>query len=112
MQNRETRILSAAAIADMLVSGGRYQVRTFRLGDEDVEVLPEFVLTRLRVQHHRGRAVSVSPMDYEWAEADPRQEAVTHDGILTLVCEDFQMDIEISSIPGTDPDHLGQHRNY
>ena len=85
--------------ADSLLCGGTYMARTFRLREEDPGVLPPFVPTRLHVQHHGGQAVSVTTMDYDWAEADPRQEASIGDGVLTLVAEDYRLDIEISSIP-------------
>jgi len=83
--------------ADALVSGETYMARTFRLREENTH-LPPFAPTRLHVQHHRGQAVSVTTMDYDWAEADPRQEAYVRDGILTLVTEDYRLDIETSSI--------------
>lgn len=91
---------SAEDLADALVSGGIYSVRAFRIAGEEVDPLSPFVPTRLHVQHHKGRAVSVSPMDFDWAEADPRQEAYVKDGILTLAVEDYQLDIEVVSITG------------
>jgi len=84
--------------ADALVSGRTYRARAFRLREEDVGTLPPLVPTRLHVQHHRGRAVSVSPMDFDWAEADPRQEASIGNGVLILVAEDYRLDVEIASI--------------
>lgn len=91
-------IMTASQCADALVSGETYQVRTFRMR-EDMEELPPFVPTRLHVQHHAGRAVSVTTMDYDWAEIDPRHEASLRDGVLTLAAEDYQLDVAISSIP-------------
>jgi len=86
-----------ASCANELVSGETYQARAFRLREGN-HALPAFTPTRLRVQHHKGVAVSVTPMDFDWAEADPRQEAYLKNGILSLVAEDYQLDIEISSI--------------
>jgi hypothetical protein len=85
--------------ADSLLAGGTYMARTFRLHENGVDPLPPFVPTRLHVQHHGGQAVSVTTMDYDWADADPRQEAYVRDGVLTLVAEDYRLDIQISSIP-------------
>ena len=89
---------SATDLADGLISGETYTARAFRLREEDAESLPPFVPTRLHVQHHKGRAVSVSPMDFDWAEADPREQAYVKDGLLILVAEDYQLDVEIASI--------------
>jgi len=91
---------TAAQTADALVSGRTYNARTFRLGNEDMEAPPAFVPTRLHVQHHKGRAVSVSPMDYDWAEMDPRQEAFLKDGVLRMVAEDYQLGVGIASLDG------------
>ena len=90
-------IKDTATYANELVSGKTYQTRAFRLQEGD-HALPAFTPTRLHVQHHKGVAVSVTPMDFDWAEADPRQEAYVNNGILSLVAEDYQIDIEISSI--------------
>lgn len=87
-----------SSYANALVSGETYSVRTFRLTGEEAPKLPAFTPTKLHVQHHKGVAVSVTPMDYGWAEMDPRQEAHIKDGVLSLVAEDYQLDIEISSI--------------
>jgi hypothetical protein len=99
-----THAPSARELADALVQGGTYMIRAFRLHeDADVETLPAFVPTRLHVQHHKGQAVCVSPLDFDWAEADPRQEAYLRDGVLSLVVEDYQLDIEVASITARTP---------
>jgi len=85
--------------ADTLLCGGTYMARTFRLREEDAGPPPPFVPTRLNVQHHGGQAVSVTTMDYDWAEADPRQEAYVRNDVLTLVTEDYQLDVQTSSLP-------------
>lgn len=98
-----THAPSARELADALVQGGTYMARAFRLREEgDVDTMPAFVPTRLHVQHHKGHAVCVSPMDFDWAEADPRQEAYLKDGVLSLVVEDYQLDVRADSI--TTPD--------
>lgn len=90
---------SPRELADALVQGGSYMARAFRLREEeDVDALPAFAPMRIHVQHNKGRAVSVSPMDFDWAEADPRQEAYLKDGVLSLVVEDYQLDIRADSI--------------
>lgn len=91
---------SAGELADALVSGSTYSARAFRMREEDELTLPPFTPTRLHVQHHRGRAVSVVPMDFDWAEADPRQQAYVRAGVLILAVEDYQLEIEIASILG------------
>jgi hypothetical protein len=93
-----TTTTSPRELANSLISGDSYSARAFRMGAEDVGTLPPFVPTRLFVQHHKGQAVSVTPMDFDWAEADPRQEASVRDGVLTLAVEDYQLDIEVASI--------------
>lgn len=95
---QRTNDRSPAEWADALVSGGTYSARTFRLNDEEVPTPPSFRPMRLYVDHHGGRAVSVSPMDFDWAEADPREESSVRNGVLSLVAEDYQLDIEIASI--------------
>ncbi len=90
--------MTASQHADALVSGETYQARTFRLREDDVGTLPPFMPTRLYVQHHAGQAVSVSTMDYDWADADPRQDAFLQGDVLTFVVEDYRLDVAISSI--------------
>lgn len=89
----------ATDLADALVSGRTYSARTYR--SHDAENPPPFVPTVLFVQHHKGRAVGVTPRGYDWAEMDPRQECwLVGDDVLGLMAEDYQLDIEIASIRG------------
>jgi hypothetical protein len=85
-------------LADKLVNGQTYSARKYRA--RDAENPPAFAPMDLFVQHHKGKAVTVSPASLDWAEFDPRQEAWIEGGVLQMMAEDYYLEIEISSIEG------------
>lgn len=73
-----------------------YKARTYR--SDQGENPPAFRDIRLHVHKHKGQTVSVTTLDYDWAEMDPRQEAWIENGMLRLMAEDYCLDIMLESI--------------
>lgn len=88
--------MNAQQLANMLVNGQTYEIRTYRRNPGAWKHEPLFV------QHHNHEATVVTPSNFGWAEYDPRQDAYLDNGILSFSAEDYWMDIKISSI---DPNH-------
>lgn len=94
MKNQD--ISPAGEAANRLEVGGTYRARIYR--SDQGENPPAFADVRLHVHKHKGQAVSITTLDRDWAEMDPRQEAWIENDMLRLMAEDYCLDIMLASI--------------
>lgn len=90
--------MNVADLTDKLIDNATYSVRRYR--QRDAENPPPFKPEVLFVQRHNSHVVLVTTLTTSWAELDPRQDFWIEGNILRGCAEDYNLDIEISSIFG------------
>jgi hypothetical protein len=87
--------MDAQHLVNRLINGQTYEIRTYRQHNMPTLWRQE----PLFVQTHQGQVVTLTTLNTDWAEYDPRHnDVVIMNGNLHMSAEDYWMDIKISSI--------------
>ncbi len=87
-------VMTAQQIANTLVNGRTYMVRTSRSDTKG-----PWTAEDLFVQTYKGQVVTITLRNRDWAEYDPRDCDLVLDGDkLCMAVEDYWMDIQIQTI--------------